>query len=246
MMDPSEIAVNCQHYLSMFQLDHHLQQQGVVQSSEMLASTDMKIASEHLQTIVSTMYTDTIDAGKVVQQGNSWSLFGPKDPYLTTIKSIPPLHPGEYVQDQTTTTLQPGPPVEWEDSIKAMKEEGVKILDARDITFRTLLPGFKPTGGILPTHNPGVYNEETGAFFDSQMDYSKEFIPVVNNLIRVAFGYVLVDVIVLRELLGFYNDDIYREDIEEDPVGVDIEAVSAMAIRVGIMALLAIATVVFS
>mmetsp|Transcript_33789 Transcript_33789/g.36424 ORF Transcript_33789/g.36424 Transcript_33789/m.36424 type:complete len:310 (-) Transcript_33789:199-1128(-) len=108
------------------------------------------------------------------------------------------------------------------------------------------LPGFTETRSILAPHlipgpaeesitTPGLIPEPY--MFKARLSYVTSFLRVIEQLPYVAFAYALVEFFFLRS-----DVDIYKEDIEDDPVGVLAETVSDVGVRIGIFSILATIT----
>merc|ERR1712232_834797 len=120
--------------------------------------------------------------------------------------------------------------------------EGSKILHGGD----TSLPGFTETRSLLSPHlihGPSGESATTITdplyMFRARLNYASTMLDVITKLPYVAFTYALVEFSFLRS-----NVDIYKEDIEDDPVGVFTESVSDIGVRVGILFVLTLITFV--
>ena len=147
-------------------------------------------------------------------------LWGPPDPYLSAGKSIAP-------------------------SVKALAEMGIAptdlptnhgVLDGAAIHAQTLLPGFSPTRGILPTHVMGL-PAETPETFAAQVQWSASFLNVIDQVPTIVFTYALVEFFLLRP-----NLDLYQEEIRDRPTQVMAGTVAVTGVRVGVFFVIAILT----
>lgn len=147
-------------------------------------------------------------------------LWGPPDPYLSAGKSIAP-------------------------SAKALAEMGIAptdlqtnggVVDGAAIHAQTLLPGFSPTRGILPSHVMGL-PAETPETFAAQVEWSARFLNVIDQVPTIVFTYVLVEFFLLRP-----NLDLYQEEIRDQPTQVLAGTVAVTGVRVGVFFVIAILT----
>jgi hypothetical protein len=111
-------------------------------------------------------------------------------------------------------------------------------LDAQAVQTKSLLPGFQPTQGILSAHDGRVPPEDSPEAFGNMVEWSANFLRVVDKLPYVAISYGLIDFFILRP-----NLDWYKEDVEEMPGRVMADTVRATAVRMGVFAVLAGLTV---
>lgn len=148
-------------------------------------------------------------------------LWGPPDPYLSAGKSIAP-------------------------SAKALSDMGIVptdlpaqtngVLDGAAIHAQTLLPGFSPTRGLLPTHVMGL-PAETPETFAAQVEWSARFLNVIDQVPTIVFAYALVEFFFLRP-----NIDLYQEEIREQPTQIMAGTVAVTGVRVGVFFVIAILT----
>lgn len=155
-----------------------------------------------------------------VTPAHTQPLWGPPDPYLSAGKSIAP-------------------------SVKALAEMGIAptdlprnkdVLDGAAIHAQTLLPGFSPTRGILPTHVMGL-PAETPETFAAQVEWSARFLNVIDQVPTIVFAYALVEFFLLRP-----NLDLYQEEIRDQPTQVMAGTVAVTGVRVGVFFAIAILT----
>lgn len=188
---------------------------------------------------------------------SSFDFFGTPDPLITAGKSIAPsVHSIAEMGLQkslSTTTIQEMIPSAGE-AVQAKAQnamnngwkimEGSKILHGGDAS----LPGFTETRSLLSPHVfPGPSGESVSTttdppyMFRARLNYASTMLDVITKLPYVAFSYALIEFLFLRS-----NVDIYKEDIEDDPVGVFTESVSDIGVRVGILSVLALITFVLA
>lgn len=164
--------------------------------------------------------------------GHSQPLFGPPDPYLSAGKSIAPstsaLMETGMRSNEITPTAGPG----------ASTALGAQVIDAGQILSRDTLPGFVPHGGgFLATHNSAV-PLETPATFAAQVEWSAQFLHVIDVLPLIAFLYALVEFFVLRPNLDWYREEV----VQPQNPGMVMDTATAMGTRVAIFAMLAVIT----
>lgn len=172
--------------------------------------------------------------------GHTQPLWGPPDPYLSAGKSIAPSAQALANNLGITKSDASIAAAALPDYAQKAASNGWNILDPARIHAQNLLPGFSPTGGILPAHNPNI-PAETPATFMAQIEWSAKFLNVVDNLPAVAFAYALVEFFLIRP-----NLDMYKEDIEEEPSEVLTETVSVTGVRLAVFAIIAVVTTTFS
>lgn len=183
--------------------------------------------------ILSTLYSTTAEVLKPAH-GHSQPLFGPPDPWLTgPPHSIPP-------PNLKALDLPPATPTDQLPEVaQAAIQKGLKVVDASkwQAGGGSTLPGFKPTGGILPQHaNVPEANMES---FTAQVFGSARFLNVLEKIPMAAFVYVLVDFFLLRP-----DVDLYKEDIEEEPLEVAAETLAVTGVRLGVLFLIGFVTLV--
>jgi len=187
-------------------------------------------ASQQLDSMLSTMYTATADAVLKPAHGHTQPLWGPPDPYLSAGKSIAPS--ANSLSDMGIMKGTQDLPQQAQ--IAASK--GWNILDSTAIKAENILPGFRPTGGILPGHNPRI-PAETSDTFAAQVEWSASFLNVFDKLPSTAFAYALVEFFLLRPGI-----DSYKEDIELEPGSAFAETVVTTGVRLGVFLILAVVT----
>jgi hypothetical protein len=211
-------------------------------TNDIIHASKSVVASGPLgQSIVNELlvYTSTGGAAAIIQRpasGHSQPLWGPQDPILSAGRSIPPsmdrLSDMGIVQQQLSDL-----PESVQQTIKA----GYKALDASTIQQNIIMPGFLPTGGILPMHNPRV-PAETPATFALQVEWSAKFLNVIDKLPEAAFVYALVEFFILRPGLDLYKEDIDSQQ-EEGATGVlTAETLAVTGVRLGVFLVIAILT----
>lgn len=170
--------------------------------------------------------------------GHTQPLWGPPDPYLSAGKSIAPS--AQALANNLGITKPDPSVVALPDYAQKAASNGWTIMDSSRMHAETIFPGFTPTGGILPAHNPNI-PAETPATFMAQVEWSAKFLNVVDNLPAVVFAYALVEFFLIRP-----NLDVYKEDIQEEPSEVVRETIGVTGIRLAIFAVIAVATTGFS
>jgi hypothetical protein len=96
------------------------------------------------------------------------------------------------------------------------------------------------SGSILQPHLKSTA-PLSGEEFAARLKQSAKMVPVLDKLLHVAFYYGLVEFFFIRP-----NLDLYKEEVEDDPMGVATESVSVAVVRTGILFVLAVITLVFS
>jgi hypothetical protein len=186
--------------------------------------------------MISTMLAS---AAVVPAHGHSNPLFGPPDPYLQAGTSISPSARARsdlgLTASATTMTVQDIDP-SLTSKVETAIKRGYKILDGRKIVQGkdvALLPGFAQTQSILA---PQSNDQDSPSQFLFRIKLSEALGPLFDKLPFVAFYYVLVEFFILRP----NTKDLYGEDIEEDPMGVAVETISDLGVRLGIFAILSL------
>jgi hypothetical protein len=119
----------------------------------------------------------------------------------------------------------------------------IKPLDASmivrggDATF----PGFATTKSILAPHVEETVRPDSPTSFVARMKGAGAILPVIDKLPQVAFYYAFVEFFFLRR-----DVDLFKEEVEDDPTGVAAETVSDIAVRVGILFVIAMVTLTFA
>lgn len=216
---------------------------GLVEQVATLLSTTMSSATATLQAGDLTITPNTLQPAHGHNAASSW-FGGAVDPYLAAGKSIAPSAKGLTnllaggAQEGTTaaagavgaaSNTQPLP-----EALQTVLNQGWKLLDARVIQQENFLPGFTPTGGILPSHQAPA---ETPASFALQVEWSARFLKVVDKLPEAAFFYALVEFFLLRP-----NIDLYKEEIRQEPGAVAVETLVTTAVRVAAFGIVAVVT----
>ena len=118
-------------------------------------------------------------------------------------------------------------------------EFDVKTITSDMMVKSNTLPGFAETKSLLEPHNElaiqgGPSTAVELARYNGGLAYGAQLWSVLDKLPWVLSAYAFVEFFFLR------NDtkDLYKEDIEDDPVGVTAEVASDAAVRVGIFFLL--------
>lgn len=181
----------------------------------------------------SSLYVSAVDGFQKPAHEHVQSLFGPPDKYLSAGHSI---HPNLKALggDITTSPVDQLPQVAQEAAKK-----GYGILEAArfESSGGSVLPGFTPTGHILPGHIE--VSDYTMATFSSQVFESAKFMEVFEKLPLVAFLYVLVDFFLLRP-----DADLYKEDIEDDPMDAFAETAAVTGVKLATFTAIGLFTVV--
>lgn len=185
---------------------------------------------DSLQTLLSSSYAVVTDKVLVPAHGHTQTLWGPPDPYLAAGKSIAPT-----VKSLSDMNIEV--PKDIPEQVQAAVSKGWKYLDATRVKPENVLPGFSPTGGILPSHDPRLESLETPASFAAQVEWASRFLNVVDKLPSAAFAYALVEFFILRPGI-----DLYKEDIEEETGSVLVESIVTSGVRLGVFCLVAAAT----
>jgi hypothetical protein len=204
-------------------------------------SADAAAAStSSLETILSTMYTTTVDfvyKGPAHGHSNPW--FGPPDPYLVGDKphSIAPNLKALGIADGTVATQ----PTELPDIAKKAAEKGFKIIDPAALQAKGggILPGFRPTGGILPHGNPNIpHGPGSISTIYQQGSNNEKLLKAIQSMMLPAALYAAVD-------MAFLRPGVYKEDIEDDPVGVTVETFQVLGVRLGVFTAMAVVALAF-
>ena len=205
--------------------------------------TDVSDATRNLRSnypaLPSMISTMLASAAVVPAHGHSNPLFGPPDPYLQAGTSIAPS--AKALSNLGLTAPPATMTVQDIDSSLTRKvdvaaKKGYNILDGRKIVQGaddTVLPGFAHTKSILA---PQSNVQDTPSQFLFRIKLAEALGPLFDKLPFVAFYYVLVEFFILRP----NNKDLYVEDVEEDQMGVAVETLSDLGVRLGIFAVLSI------
>jgi hypothetical protein len=115
---------------------------------------------------------------------------------------------------------------------QAAMDTGMQILDEQKILGGgfSSFAGFEPTRSILAPHIEETVSPDSPIKFAARMRGAETILPVIDKLPFVAFYYALVEFFFLRP-----NVDLYKEEIEDDPIGVTAETISDIAVRVGFL-----------
>jgi hypothetical protein len=196
--------------------------------------------SSSWEAILSTMYTTTADfvyRGPAHGHSNPW--FGPPDPYLAgdVPHSIAPNLKALGIVDGAVSTQ----PTDLPDVAKKAAEQGARFIDAAALQAKggSDLPGFKPTGGILSHRDiniprgPGSMNT-----IYQQGSNNEKLLKAIQSMMLPAALYAALDMVFLRP-------GVYKEDIEDDPVGVTVETVQVLGVRLGVFTAMAVVALVF-
>jgi len=223
------------------QRKNSFQLKAFVDPNEIASAVSGHGSHSEIPALLSTMLTSAIQPA----QGHSNPLFGPPDQYLAAGKSIAPsakaLADMGITQAKTASELIPDAPSALQEAIAAAMNKG-KLLNGANMvnSGASSLPGFAETRGILPTHSPNV-PPETPESFAQELKWGARYLNVMDNLPFVAFWYAMVEFFFLRP-----NIDLYKEDIENDPVGATADTVSVAAVRFFAIAIISILTLVIA
>ena len=153
--------------------------------------------------------------------------FGASDPYLAAGHSIAPSAKAlENLGIERTGDLP--------DRLNQVLSQGWKLLDARTIQQQTVLPGFSPPSGILPTHSAPPETPESLA---ASVEWSARYLKVVDKLPEAALAYALVEFFLLRP-----NIDLYKEEIRQEPGAVALETAVTVGVRVAALSVVGAVT----
>lgn len=130
-----------------------------------------------------------------------------------------------------------GEALEWSHKDLIEPLDASKIIHGGD----AFLPGQTPTRSLLAPHVEETVHPDSPEGFVARMRGAGTILPVIDKLPFVAFYYALVEFFFLRP-----NVDLYKEEVEDDPAGVTAETVSDIAVRVGILFVIAMVTLTFA
>jgi len=184
--------------------------------------------------LLSTMYATTVDGLLAPAHGHSNPLFGPPDSHLDGRSIAPSAKALLDMGVQTTTVQQESLPQVANDALS----NGWKIKDLTDSTIganNNVLPGFRQIGGILPQHANVPQGTEEG--FVKQVQWSANFLNVIDKIPYAAFSYAFVEFFFLRG-----GVDWYKEDIEEEGTAVFVEFASVTVVRLVAFTIISIIT----
>jgi hypothetical protein len=210
------LADSFQHFVSTFDVSSN------VDSAASSSSTILSVA-----------------ASMAPAHGHEQSLFGSPDPILAAGKSIAPFIDAGL---KSSNALGPflGDDTDFGAEVRAMAAKGWNVLDSSTIHQESVLPGFSPHRGILPTHDPRL-PEETPESFAAQVAWAAQFLKVIDALPRAVFAYAAVEFFFLRPGI-----DTYQEDIQEDPTGIAAETIVVTGVRVAAFVVISVlVTVLF-
>jgi hypothetical protein len=238
----------CQASLAFQPRNHVQRNRQVVQlnvaidPNEIVSAVSSHGSHTEIPALLSTMLTSAL---KQPAHGHSNPLFGPPDQYLAAGKSIAPsakaLVDMGITHAKAASEMVPDASPAFQESAAAAMNKGYKLLNGANIMNGggTQLPGFVETKGVLSAHNPNV-PAETPASFAAEVQWAAGFFNVMDKLPFVAFWYAMVEFFILRP-----NVDLYKEDVENDPVGVAVETASVAGVRFLAIAFISTVTVGF-
>lgn len=189
-------------------------------------------AIPHAQGVDNDLIIRAAKASGGAAHGHSNPLFGPPDPLLLKMKSIPPTH-----LENLGVEIPAGTPESWPEAAKVALQKGNTIVDSSKFTSGggSVLPGFKPTGGILPRQ---VIHDSSLATIDRQTVQEMKYWNILKKLPFTALVYAFLDFRFLR-----YGVFVYKEDIEEEPREIAAETLAVTGVRLGVFFLLGLVTV---
>jgi hypothetical protein len=202
-----------------------------------IASAASSLSHPELPALMSTMLSTALQPA----HGHSNPLFGSPDPILEAGKSLAPsaraIANMGITHAKSVSEMIPDTSLEFQQKVGAALKQGWKVLDNSDLTGRggEPLPGFSPTKAILATRTPAPDSPES---FAAEVKWAAGYFNVMDKLPFAAFWYAMVEFFILRP-----NVDLYKEDIEADPLGVTADTVSVAAVRCLAIAIIAIVTV---
>ncbi|GKY94268.1 hypothetical protein MPSEU_000392600 [Mayamaea pseudoterrestris] len=190
---------------------------------------------QYAEALLNTMYSTT---NLMPAQGHSNPLFGPPDPLLQAGKSIAPSAKSLLDMGISKTSVAPQDvPVALQ---TAISKSGYKLLDAKAMISESVMPGFQANHGWLPEHSAMVPAENSPEAYAVMVDWSVNFLQIVEKLPYIAIAYVMVDFFILRP-----NLDWYKEELEIEPTQALSETMSSTFVRMGIFMVLATLTMTF-
>jgi hypothetical protein len=202
----------------------------------------LAVSSPELPALLSTMLSTV----QVSAHGHSNPLFGPPDAILAAGKSVVPS--AKAMVDLGLTQIKTAADIlptaegtttpDFAQSVQVAMTRGWKVLSDANVMNGggTHLPGFQETRGILPYHNPNL-PVETPETFAASVQWSANFLQVVEKLPYAAFWYAMVEFFILRPGI-----DLYKDDIDNDPNGAIIETLTVAGIRMGAFFIIALLT----
>jgi hypothetical protein len=197
--------------------------------NEIVSAVSSHGSHPEIPALISTMLTSALKLPEA--HGHSNPFFGPPDQYLAAGKSIAPsakaLADMGITHAKAASEMVPDASPAFQEKAAAAMNKGWKLLNGASIMNGGYdqLPGFVETKGILSAHNPNV-PAETPETFASEVKWAAGFFNVMDKLPFVAFWYAFVEFFVLRR-----NVDLYKEDVENDPVGVAADTISIAGVR---------------
>jgi hypothetical protein len=198
--------------------------------NEIISAVSSHGSHPEVPALLSTMLTSALKLPEA--HGHSNPFFGPPNQYLAAGKSIAPsakaLADMGITHAKAASEMVPDASPAFQESAAAAMNRGWKLLNGANIMnggVATHLPGFVETKGVLSPHNPNV-PAETLSSFASELKWSSGFFNVMDKLPFAAFWYAMVEFFILRP-----NVDLYKEDVENDPVGVAADTVSIAGVR---------------
>jgi hypothetical protein len=156
----------------------------------------------------------------------------PDDPLLLANKSIPPASAQAGISKTNIENLP--------ESLQAAIAKGWNFIDAQSIHAESVFPGFRQTGSILQQRIQHAPSEDSPETFAAIVQWSAGFLNVVDKLPYVALGYALFEFFVVRADL-----DWFKEDVEDAPAEVTMEAIGTTSVRFGALMVLSFLTVCF-
>ena len=194
---------------------------------------DVLHAHPHLEALFSTLYAEVLKPA----HEHSQPLFGPIDPILSAGRSIMPSQ-NAFVDAGLAETVKTTPLNLPEKVVDAMAKTPNKfIIDPKSIiSFDNVLPGFQPTGHVLPEHSAS-FPKETNQSLILEMGSIAKMMRVVNNLPMAAFLYTCAEFFLVKP--GY---DVYKDEIEEDPADAVVEFMTLSGIRLAVLSVIGVLT----
>lgn len=197
---------------------------------------DVLHAHPHVEVLLSTLYAEVLKPAHEHTQ----PLFGAVDPFLSAGKSIMPSKTA-FVDAGLADTVQSAPVHLSDKVVESLSKTPSKfIIDPKSvISFDKAMPGFKPTGHILPQHSES-FPQETNQSLILEMGNIAKMMRVVNTLPMVAFLYTCAEFFLVKP--GY---DAYKEELDEDRSAANVEFMALTGIRLAILSVIGVLTLTF-
>jgi hypothetical protein len=169
------------------------------------------------------------------------SFWGGKiDPYLSAGKSIRPST--KALSDMGVTLPDPSSLIDPSITTTATAITTIDskfIIDSNNIQIENVLPGFTPTGSILSHHtNIDQISPPSVVSFVATIDWASSFINIIDKLPMAVLVYAMIEFFILRP-----NIDTYKEDIEDNRIGIVTDTIAVSTIRLSMFFIVALVTV---